>query len=1062
MKGLCRIALAALFVAACGRDSAITGVEEPTAPPPVSGGILALGVDSTTGASIETNKDDYSPGEVVHLVGRGWAPGETVNLHMTESPNTHADVDTNVVADAAGGFSIHFYDVQVHDAGVAFTLTATGGTSNSVAVAVFTDGSLRVRTNSALYVVTISWELFGVGNTTCSGTGTPGSTPNVDSDGNNQIVNIEADRSIKLTAPASAAGQPFVRWLGFPDGQQTICVAGTQNTQHWDVIYNLAPTANAGGPYSGSEGSAIPLDGSLSTDGEGTISSYAWSSTTVTADAGASCTITPNLIEPAKPTISCNDDGSYQVQLTVTDNHGSTSSQAVATLTVSNVAPTATFAATPSSVSVGGAFTLSLTSPLDAGSNDLGANLRYSFDCGTGVFSAFSTSNSIGCTGTVQPTQTVKGRISDQDGGITEYTLDVSVTVANVGPTAEANGPYSGFTNTAIALNGAGSTDSDGNITSYAWSYTVTSSPDGGTCSIANSPSNLPNAATVSCTQDGTYEVKLTVTDDDGATDDDVATLTINNKAPTANAGGPYNNKLEGSSVALNGSGTDTDGTIASYLWTYDVISTDPNGDCVITGATLASASIVCDDDGSFTVTLKVTDDDGATNEQTVALTVVNANPVATINGPYSGAEGEDVDLTGSGNDPGDNDDGSLSYLWSVNSSGITNGGTCTVDNATSATLATVSCTDNGTATLSLQVSDGDGGSHTASVGLTVNNANPGANAYGDYVGAEGGNVSLTGSFTDAGSNDTHTFKWTYVAGAGVHVDATCTFNDDTALSPTVNCTDNGTFTLTLKVTDDDGGVDTDDAKLTLSNAAPSVTITSPADYSIISLLNGPISVSATYTDAGANDTHECEVFLDGAIDVLNDYSPVPASPCNRTILPVEAGLYDLTVRIRDDDGSVGSATINIIVYDPSAGFVTGGGWINSPAGAYIANPLLTGKANFGFVSKYKRGATVPEGNTEFQFHAGSLNFHSSSYEFLIVNQAGSNAQFKGKGKINGAGNYTFMLWATDGGNSNDKFRIKITDDNDGDAVVYDNGILTAAEQLIAGGSIVIHTGGKK
>src|SRR6185503_13328384 len=96
---LCRLALAALFVAACGGDSAITGLDELTAPPPVRGGILALGVDSTTGASIETNKDDYSPGEVVHLVGRGWAAGETVNLHMTEAPNTHADVDTSVVAD---------------------------------------------------------------------------------------------------------------------------------------------------------------------------------------------------------------------------------------------------------------------------------------------------------------------------------------------------------------------------------------------------------------------------------------------------------------------------------------------------------------------------------------------------------------------------------------------------------------------------------------------------------------------------------------------------------------------------------------------------------------------------------------------------------------------------------------------------------------------------------------------------------------------------------------------------------------------------------------------------
>jgi hypothetical protein len=151
------------------------------------------------------------------------------------------------------------------------------------------------------------------------------------------------------------------------------------------------------------------------------------------------------------------------------------------------------------------------------------------------------------------------------------------------------------------------------------------------------------------------------------------------------------------------------------------------------------------------------------------------------------------------------------------------------------------------------------------------------------------------------------------------------------------------------------------------------------------------------------------------------------------------------------------------VVYDPSAGFVTGGGWIQSPAGAYKADVYLTGKATFGFVSKYKKGATVPEGNTEFQFHAGGLNFNSSVYEYLLVNAAGITAQFKGTGTINGQGSYTFMLWATDNGNSGDTFRIKINDNNNAGALVYDN--LQPGpnpEQVISGGSIVIHTGSKK
>ena len=55
---------------------------------------------------------------------------------------------------------------------------------------------------------------------------------------------------------------------------------------------------------------------------------------------------------------------------------------------------------------------------------------------------------------------------------------------------------------------------------------------------------------------------------------------------------------------------------------------------------------------------------------------------------------------------------------------------------------------------------------------------------------------------------------------------------------------------------------------------------------------------------------------------------------------------------VTDKDGGEGKDTVMVVVYDPSAGFVTGGGWIDSPAGAYTADPSLTGKANFGFVSK--------------------------------------------------------------------------------------------------------------
>ena len=152
-----------------------------------------------------------------------------------------------------------------------------------------------------------------------------------------------------------------------------------------------------------------------------------------------------------------------------------------------------------------------------------------------------------------------------------------------------------------------------------------------------------------------------------------------------------------------------------------------------------------------------------------------------------------------------------------------------------------------------------------------------------------------------------------------------------------------------------------------------------------------------------------------------------------------------------------------VVVYDPNDGFVTGGGWIDSPAGAYTPDPTLSGKATFGFVSKYKKGQQTPTGNTEFQFHAAGMNFHSDSYDWLVI--AGAKAMYKGTGTINGSGNFGFMLSAIDEklteSTDVDVFRIKIWDKDNDDEVIYDNQIgddeYGDPTTAIANGQIVIH-----
>ena len=178
-----------------------------------------------------------------------------------------------------------------------------------------------------------------------------------------------------------------------------------------------------------------------------------------------------------------------------------------------------------------------------------------------------------------------------------------------------------------------------------------------------------------------------------------------------------------------------------------------------------------------------------------------------------------------------------------------------------------------------------------------------------------------------------------------------------------------------------------------------------------------------------------------------------------------EVGIYSAKLTVTDSDGETDTDDIVVVIFDPAAGFVSGGGWIESPEGAYTVDPSLTGKASFGFISKYKKGADTPTGQTEFRFKVGNLNFHSESYDWLVI--AGAKAKYKGIGSINGDGSYKFMLTGIDADvNANDafdidRFRIKIWEEDEGvEAIFYDNALGDDSDQettVIGGGSIKIH-----
>jgi len=511
----------------------------------------------------------------------------------------------------------------------------------------------------------------------------------------------------------------------------------------------------------------------------------------------------------------------------------------------------------------------------------------------------------------------------------------------------------------------------------------------------------------------------------------------------------------EGSSVELSASiATDADGVplyedvLVDYDWDLD-----NDGIFETTDEQPTFSAEELSGPASQTIQVQVTDRAGRTATAQAAVNVLNVAPDPVINGaPESSNEGTAINLTSTviGAAPGD----IYTYAWVVKKNG---------SSFASGTNADFSFTpdDNGSYEVSLDVTDDDGDVGTAtSQTIAVTNVAPAlSNLSVPSTGVnEGASFTLSGDITEPGTADTLalTIDWgdgsaelLSLPAGSTSFSRSHTYADD---NPTGTASD--TYSIALSIADDDGGTGTGSVSMVVNNLAPSLTISAPESGSLYAV-NATVSLNASLTDPSSLDTLTCSVNWD---DGTTGSGTLTAGACTTSHVYTAAGVYTIRMTGADDDMGVATESVMVVVYDPSAGFVTGGGWIDSPVGAYKVDEGLTGKATFGFVSKYQKGASIPTGNTAFEFDLAGLDFSSTSYEWLVVNQAATNAQFKGTGLINGIadpnGNaYKFMLWAGDG--SPDTFRIRIWwEDAAGEQVVYDNGV----DQTIGAGNIVVHT----
>ncbi|UCG44862.1 MAG: PKD domain-containing protein [Candidatus Bathyarchaeota archaeon] len=589
----------------------------------------------------------------------------------------------------------------------------------------------------------------------------------------------------------------------------------------------------------------ITFDASGSYDPDGTITSYAWSFGDMSTGSGVTTTHTYILAD------------TYNVTLIIIDDDGLPDNETMpVTIFLQPLEPpVASFTYSPSEPQVGEIVTFDASTSFDPD----GTIVSYEWNFGDGID---GTGEIVNHTYTEDATFLTILNVTDNNG--LSNTTSMSITVLNRPPNAIfTESAEAVYTNEVITFNASDSFDPDGTIVSYFWDF-----GDG------NEGANL--IVGHSYTDDGNYTVTLTVTDDDGATDNATAIKTVLNRAPVALFLESIHVVFIDVSIQFNASESyDSDGEIVSYFWDF--------GDG--TNTTGVTAEHAYTTKGEFTVTLTVTDDDGAQGLELAVKTVLNQMPIAILDESTEVAViGEPIMFNAS--DSYDPDGEIISYYWSFGDG--TEGSGITISHAYDT---------NGTFTVTLTVTDDDDGSNsTTSIKTIMTNEMP------------------IPSFTESA----HTFDTfdiiTFDASASYDPDGTIVaysweFGDgaiSTDMFPEHSYADDGIYTVTLTITDDDGGTASASAVKTVRNRPPIALIghnvTTIGLYEVIRF-----DASYSYDSDGEILSYVWD-FGDGTsatMCIIIDH------PFN------EGGEHLVTLTVTDNDGSSSSDSVRIIVNAP-------------------------------------------------------------------------------------------------------------------------------------------------
>jgi hypothetical protein len=612
----------------------------------------------------------------------------------------------------------------------------------------------------------------------------------------------------------------------------------------------------------------------------------------------------------------------YIITVTATGAGGTTTRQAP--VTVSPVPPTVLLTAPPSSAVEGSPITIGAV-VIDPSPIDTAAGFTYAWTVTkSGAAQPFAAGSTPNFTFTPDDngTYVVRVLVTDKDGG-TGGGTEV-VTAGNAPPAAAILVPAkTSLVGTPITLVGSVTDPSPVDTAAgfrYAWSVTRNGAP--------YAVATPTNGAAFTFTPDtnGTYTISLVVTDKDGGSSTAVAQVNVLNATPSATITGVPAAAVEGAAITLGSNVSDPSpiDTAAGFTYAWSVMK---NGVPYASGtpANGASFSFTPDDNGTYAVSLAVTDKDGGSSIAVAHVNVLNAPPAATITGvPSAALEGAPITLGSNVSDPSPIDTAAgFTFAWSVTKNGVPY---ATGTPANGATF-TFTPNDNGTYAVSLVVTDKDGGSSLAVAQVNVLNAPPSATITGlPSTPVEGAPITLGSSVSDPSPVDTaagFSYAWSVMKNGVPYASGTPANGASFTFTPD----DNGTYAVSLVVTDKDGGSSIAVAQISVANAPPSATITGVPSAALegASITLGSSVSDPSPVDTAAGFTYAWQVSRNGTV--------VSTGTDDSIVFTPEEGSYQVSLAATDKDGGTSVVTQAFTVSDPEV-VVTGGYVVTATVGS--------------------------------------------------------------------------------------------------------------------------------